>query len=84
MDRDTLLKRMEEHINTVMKRYKDSVYCWDVVNEAVEDTGEEVLRQKSHWREIIGDDLLKKHLSLHMLPILTPFCFTTIITKASR
>ncbi len=60
VDRDTLLKRMEEHINTVMKRYKDSVYCWDVVNEAVEDTGEEVLRQKSHWREIIGDDFIEE------------------------
>lgn len=60
VDRDTLLKRMKEHIETVMHRYKDSVYCWDVVNEAVEDSGTHILRKKSPWLEIVGPDFLEK------------------------
>ena len=60
VDKDTLLNRMKEHINTVVPRYKDSVYCWDVVNEAVEDTGPEILRQKSLWLEIIGPEFIEK------------------------
>lgn len=60
IDRNTLLKRMEEHINTVVTRYKDTVYCWDVVNEAVEDSGSEILRQRSPWLDIVGPDFLEK------------------------
>jgi len=60
VDRDTLLKRMEEHIRTVVSHYRGSVYCWDVVNEAVADSGPELLRQKSPWLEIIGPDFIEK------------------------
>src|SRR5690554_459630 len=35
--RELVLKRLKEHINVVVSRYKDAVYCWDVVNEAVGD-----------------------------------------------
>ena len=58
ISRDLLLQRMKEHISTVVKRYKGTVYCWDVVNEAVADEGQEVLRQSS-WRNIIGDDYIE-------------------------
>ena len=37
--RELLLKRMEEHITTVVSRYRGQVYAWDVVNEAVTDGG---------------------------------------------
>lgn len=57
--RETLLERLQEHIHTVVGRYKDAVYCWDVVNEAVADEGEEPLR-KTKWLEIIGEDYLLK------------------------
>jgi endo-1,4-beta-xylanase len=60
VNRDTLLARLKEHAETVMQRYKDTVYCWDVVNEAVEDTGPEVLRQRSPWLEIIGEDFIEQ------------------------
>lgn len=60
VDRDTLLKRMEEHIHTVVSRYRGSIYCWDVVNEAVADSGPEVLRQRSPWLGIIGPDFIAK------------------------
>ncbi len=59
VSRETLLKRMQEHIHTVVGRYKNSVYCWDVVNEAVADEGEDILR-KTKWLEIIGEDYLLK------------------------
>lgn len=46
---------MKEHIDTVMKRYAGKVYCWDVVNEAVSDAGEGILREKSPYYEICRD-----------------------------
>ncbi|MHA7966542.1 endo-1,4-beta-xylanase [Paenibacillus sp. CAU 1782] len=58
-DRVTLLARMKEHINTVVTRYKNDIYAWDVVNEAVSDSGPEMLRS-SRWRDIIGDDFIAK------------------------
>ena len=35
--KEVLFKRMREHIHTVVNRYKDVIYCWDVVNEAIKD-----------------------------------------------
>jgi endo-1,4-beta-xylanase len=57
LSRDALLKRMREHIHTVVGRYKGRIDGWDVVNEAFEDDGR--LRD-SPWRRIIGDDYLEK------------------------
>jgi endo-1,4-beta-xylanase len=56
-DRETLLKRMHDHIQTVVGRYKGRVKCWDVVNEALQDNGE---LRKSPWLKIIGDDYIAK------------------------
>lgn len=57
--REKLLKNLESHIETVMDRYRDSVLCWDVVNEIFDDSDDCVLR-KTKWREIIGDDYVEK------------------------
>ena len=35
--KEVLFKRMREHIHAVVNRYKDVIYCWDVVNEAIKD-----------------------------------------------
>ena len=37
--KDVFYERLREHIHTVVNRYKDVVYCWDVVNEAISDGG---------------------------------------------
>ena len=35
--KEVFYERLREHIHTVVNRYKDVVYCWDVVNEAIAD-----------------------------------------------
>jgi endo-1,4-beta-xylanase len=57
VSRDELLKRMREHIQTVVGRYKGRINSWDVVNEALNDDG--TLRQ-TPWMKIIGEDYLAK------------------------
>src|SRR6185369_4707928 len=56
-DRETLLKRLRDHISTVVGRYKGRVNGWDVVNEALNQDG--TMRQ-SPWLKIIGEDYLEK------------------------
>ena len=55
VDRETLLKRMRDHIFTVVGRYKGKIKGWDVVNEALNQDG--TMRQ-SPWFKIIGEDYL--------------------------
>jgi len=57
--REELLGRMRDHIHTVVGRYKGKVKVWDVVNEALSDSGPNVLRN-SLWLEIIGPDFIAK------------------------
>jgi endo-1,4-beta-xylanase len=57
VDRETLLKRLQEHIQTVVGRYKGRVNGWDVVNEALNDDG--TLGQ-TPWLKIIGEDYIAK------------------------
>lgn len=55
-----LLKRLETHIKTIVKRYKDDVKSWDVVNEVIDDSpqNERGLRE-SAWYKITGDEYIK-------------------------
>ena len=57
VDRETLLKRLKNHIETVVGRYKGRIQSWDVVNEALNEDGS---LRNSKWRQIIGDDLIEK------------------------
>ena len=57
VDRETLLKRMHDHIQTVVGRYKGRIQSWDVVNEALNEDG--TLRQ-SPWLKIVGEDYIAK------------------------
>jgi len=55
-----LLKRLETHIKTIVKRYKNDIKSWDVVNEVIDDTpqNERGLRE-SAWYKITGDEYIK-------------------------
>lgn len=55
-----LLKRLETHIKTIVKRYKNDVSSWDVVNEVIDEyaPNEKGLRE-SPWYQITGTDYIK-------------------------
>jgi endo-1,4-beta-xylanase len=55
--REVLLKRMHDHILSVVGRYKGRIKSWDVVNEALNEDG---TPRQSLWLKIIGDDYIAK------------------------
>ena len=70
--KEVFYERLREHIHTVVNRYKDVVYCWDVVNEAMADDngggprwgrfgGQEPspYRQSRHFK-LCGDEFIAK------------------------
>ncbi|MGG1552743.1 endo-1,4-beta-xylanase [Paenibacillus ferrarius] len=57
-DRELLLRRMQEHIRTVAGRYKGQIYAWDVVNEAIEDKADLVMR-RTKWLDILGEAYIR-------------------------
>ena len=70
--KEVFYQRLREHIHTVVNRYKDVVYAWDVVNEAMADDngggprwgrfgGQEPspYRQSRHFR-LCGDEFIAK------------------------
>jgi endo-1,4-beta-xylanase len=59
VSREELLSRLKSHIYEVVGRYKGKIYAWDVVNEAVPDTGNSIYR-RSKFYEIIGEDYIEK------------------------
>ena len=52
--REEVLERMRDHITTLLGRFKGAVSAWDVVNEAVSDSG--TWRVDSPWFQAAGDD----------------------------
>ena len=68
--KEVFYERLREHIHTVVNRYKDVVYCWDVVNEAMADDGgrrwgpngpqkPSPYRQSRHFK-LCGDEFIAK------------------------
>ena len=55
--RAQLLDVMTEHITAVMSRYRGRVATWDVVNEALTDTGG---LRTCVWRDVIGSDWIEQ------------------------
>jgi len=51
--REEVLRRMRQHIDTLLHHFKGEVYCWDVVNEAIADGGGR-WRTDSPWYEAAG------------------------------
>ena len=59
--KEVFYQRMKNHIQAVVERYKDVVYCWDVVNEAMSDNP----RSPHPYRESVmyklcGDEFIAK------------------------
>jgi endo-1,4-beta-xylanase len=66
LDRETALKRIEEHVTAVVGRYKGRIHGWDVVNEAIDEQGEFRTgpvgppgRRGEPWHAAIGDDYIE-------------------------
>jgi endo-1,4-beta-xylanase len=57
--KQVLLKRLKDHITTVVNRYKGKIYAWDVVNEAISDSKDEYLRN-SMWYQICGEEYIAR------------------------
>ena len=61
VSKEVLFERMRKHIHTIVNRYKDVVYAWDVVNEAMtDDPKAEVPYRQSLYYKIAGDEFIKK------------------------
>lgn len=52
-----LKERMRNHISTLVGRYRDDVFCWDVVNEGI-DVKKDKGYRCSKWYEILGEDYM--------------------------
>ena len=62
VSKEVFYKRLREHIHAVVNRYKDVVYAWDVVNEAIADGPAGIpcpYRQPCHYR-LCGDEFIAK------------------------
>ncbi|MBM6993927.1 MAG: endo-1,4-beta-xylanase [Prevotella sp.] len=55
VSRDELIRRIQNHVRTMVGRYKGKVFGWDVVNEAFEDNGE---FRKSPYYNIVGPEYI--------------------------
>lgn len=53
--RQELIDILQDHIQTVVTRYKGRVYAWDVVNEVVDDNGS---MRNTIWLEKIGPEYI--------------------------
>jgi len=69
VSKEVFYERLRNHIHTVVNRYKDIVYCWDVVNEAMADgdgrpnrwmrEAPSPYRQSRHFK-LCGDEFIAK------------------------
>lgn len=65
-DKETVIGIEKDHVDNVIKHFKDDVYCWDVCNEVIDDgtselkeDGSNIYRQ-SAWYNICGRDFIKE------------------------
>ncbi|TWU08487.1 endo-1,4-beta-xylanase [Stieleria varia] len=62
-DREVVKQRMKDHIDTLVGRYKGKIQSWDVVNEAINDGGNQETGQtenlrNSKWMQALGPEFL--------------------------
>jgi endo-1,4-beta-xylanase len=61
--KQVVLERMRTHIREVMTRYKDEVFAWDVVNEAIDPAQPDCMR-RSPWFTYTGLDFVDEAFRL--------------------
>ena len=59
--KELALQRLEDHIKTVVSRYKGRIYAWDVLNEVItdSDTAKSIYRM-TPWLRICGEEYIAK------------------------
>lgn len=57
--KDLLLKRLKDHIQTIVSRYKGKIYAWDVVNEVIDDDSA-IFYKNTTWFDICGEEFISK------------------------
>ncbi len=62
-DREVVTQRMKDHIDKLVGRYKGKIQSWDVVNEAINDGGNEETGltenlRNSQWMQTLGPEYL--------------------------
>lgn len=58
LTKEQLYERLKNYMTAVMNRYKDVIFCWDVVNEALSDSPDNIYRTSSPWYQICGKDFI--------------------------
>jgi len=62
--KEVMLTRMENYIKNVITYCQDNypgvIYCWDVVNEAVNHQSGGIRSEGSNWYKVIGEEFIEK------------------------
>lgn len=59
VSKEVLLRRLKDHITTIVSRYKGKIYAWDVVNEVIADEDDKYYRD-TPWYRICGEEFIAK------------------------
>jgi endo-1,4-beta-xylanase len=68
VSKEKLLRRMDNHISTLVDRYKGKINAWDVVNESLTPGG----WRKTPWHEIAGPEFMER--AFHLAHEADPEC----------
>lgn len=62
VSKERLQKRMEDHIGTLVERYRGRIAIWDVVNEAIEE--DDKGWRETQWFKILGPAYMERAFQL--------------------
>ena len=60
LSKERLFERLRQYIHSVMDHYRGRIYAWDVVNEAIADSGEKFYRDDTDWYKVCGPEYIEK------------------------
>ncbi len=58
--KELVLARLKEHITQVVSHFKGKVYCWDVLNEAIDNAHPEIGYRQTQMYKICGEEFIPK------------------------